>query len=1030
MLPLGEAADEPSHFALVRFIAEQRRLPSSLEEQRPLGRKGDASPIYHGLVALITQHVDVSSLPALPSADRRPERWIPTDGYRNNILLHTEDESYPFRGIVLAWHLARLVSIPLGAMTIAAVYMTASAIYPARRSFLLAVTGLAAFLPRFVTNSAVVNDDNLVVPLTAFSIYYLIRVAQGSENSRLFAGLGVLMGLAAVAKYHALALLPEMTVVLLVTAWRNRWGWRTWFSRWAIVLLGFLLAAGWWYTYLLIRFNQVAELGWVEGLTSPFGDPVFTAGIGRVFETSSGGALIGGIGWNEWATRLFRSFWIGYGSNDVFASPTTYRVLWLVCLVAAVGWAKRGWTFFSSIMGQHPDRSYFWQSGVPVLAIHFVVYLSIVVTRYLMSPIPETAHGRHLYPAIAAIAFFIVLGWSESLGSFSRILHYLLRRAKTGSLDLAGEVPLAIGVNSSMLVLSVITPQAFILPHFPYLPITTIDTAKLPMTHRIHIDFADGLDFEGYDLGLESAKAGEVLPITFYWHAGARQSRDYLVRVCLNDHWGNEVTCHQGHPVDGRYPVRAWEVGQSIRDVLYLAIPYCVTPGEYNLTLSLLPLRQDTAFTAIDRPIVAREPIVLGKTALAAAERPRPSSLLVWVGDSHYSGGEIELVRIRQSLTVINYWSNERVKTDDLGAVRFVPANEHRITGLAWNPMASAIVYHCPGGPSASVHNFLVDPGLPPRRYRLQTTTPANGELFVTVGTRLRDFNTPSNIPIDLNASFNEEIELLGYKADFSPIWPGDTIHITTYWRSLRTMSRAYVASFHLLDNEMRMWGQTDRFIGSHYSNVLWAPGELVEETYSLRTDKQSPPGLYYVEFSIYDYVAGTFQFLPVITPVQSGTVENIRVGHLRVKDPAGNKEPSHPLAVQLGDEIQLLGYDLSATRLTQDENLSLTLYWEAIRTPTNDYTVFTQLIGPDGMVWGQMDNQPQGGHFPTTAWTLNGRVVDRYDLKLRENSPLGEYRLLVGMYELSTGQRLTATSQNGERFANDAIPLATLIAN
>ena len=146
--------------------------------------------------------------------------------------------------------------------------------------------------------------------------------------------------------------------------------------------------------------------------------------------------------------------------------------------------------------------------------------------------------------------------------------------------------------------------------------------------------------------------------------------------------------------------------------------------------------------------------------------------------------------------------------------------------------------------------------------------------------------------------------------------------------------------------------------------------------------------------------------------------------------DPARNEVPSHPLTVELGGQIQLLGYDLSSDHLTRDGTLHLTLHWKAMRTPTTDYTVFTQLIGPDGSVWGQKDNQPQGGRYPTTAWALHDTVVDRYELALRENAPSGEYQLLVGMYNLSTGQRLNAIGEDGKHFADDAIPLATLVVN
>ena len=38
---------------------------------------------------------------------------------------------------------------------------------------------------------------------------------------------------------------------------------------------------------------------------------------------------------------------------------------------------------------------------------------------------------------------------------------------------------------------------------------------------------------------------------------------------------------------------------------------------------------------------------------------------------------------------------------------------------------------------------------------------------------------------------------------------------------------------------------------------------------------------------------------------------------------------------------------------------------------------------------------------------------------------PAGRYRLLVGLYDPATGERLPAYSAQGERYPDDAVPLA-----
>ncbi len=1036
VLPLGEAADETDHFALVRFIAEQGRPPLTVEERRSIGPKGDASPIYHGLVALLTQHIDVSDLPDLPHTQRQPERFISSDGFRANLIFHTEDESFPFHDIVLAWHLARLVSIPLGAATIIAVYLTALAIYQQNPYstdeipwLALAATSFAAFLPRFVISSAVVNDDNLVIPLVSFSVYYLVRVAQGDERRRTFAILGVLAGLAAITKYHSLVLLVEVTLVLIVLAWTRGRMWRLWLRRWGWTMFAFVLSSGWWFVFLVIRFNQVAELGWVRGLMAPLGDPVVTSGFGRMFDFQPGGSPVYQFGWLDWAELLFRSFWIVYGWIHVFATPAVYRVLALFSLISLVGLIKLVSTRLFSNPRPAPSRSA-RRPELAVLAFHFFVYLAVVGTRYLLRPDPETGQGRHLYPALASIAVLFVLGLREACQVFSWRPGGLLDRAKTYWPNLTPtrgiyrlDRVLAIGVGGTLAALSLLTPPVFILPVYrPYLPIATMDPSDADIGHRLEVSFAPGLNLVGYDLEESQAQADGTLPLSLYWHAGARQTRDYLVKVCLHDSSGQTVTCRAGHPVDGRYPTRAWEAGYLIRDEMYLPIPDCAPEGNYEVILSLLPLRPDTASTSVEQE-AAINAVSLGWVKLALGPAASSDKVSLWVGNRRYVREGVELKQIRQALLATTYVPSESISIPE---GRLVPA-DYATGSDVWKALPPQLTYRCLDGRTAVTYNFILDQSVRPGQYYLEVGNQVERALSVTALTHPRDFSPPSDIPAIVNALFLDEVKLLGYEADMSARWPGDSIPIVVYWQSQRMMNRNYIVGLHLLDNTMNSWGQVDQILGSHYPNVLWAPGETVSEVYRLPINSATPAGLYTVEFSLYDYVLGTFHYLPATIATISEPAKHLYWGPIRVMDPAQTRPPSHLLVVELGNQIQLLGYDISSEILTLDEPLNLALHWQAIAQPTIDYTVFTQLVGPDGLVWGQKDNQPQGGRYPTTAWSVHDKVIDRYEFKLKPGAPPGQYRLLVGMYDLATGQRLAAIDQNGNQLPDNAILLTTL---
>jgi hypothetical protein len=123
-----------------------------------------------------------------------------------------------------------------------------------------------------------------------------------------------------------------------------------------------------------------------------------------------------------------------------------------------------------------------------------------------------------------------------------------------------------------------------------------------------------------------------------------------------------------------------------------------------------------------------------------------------------------------------------------------------------------------------------------------------------------------------------------------------------------------------------------------------------------------------------------------------------------------------HPAETVLGEagQIKLLGYDVSPT---ENNTLPLTLYWQAGAEMDTDYTVFVQLLDDTDQLVTQIDSQPQADAAPTTTWLSDEIVTDPYTLTLPPGLPTGDYRLITGMYNASTGQRLPVST--GEDFVD-----------
>ncbi len=104
-----------------------------------------------------------------------------------------------------------------------------------------------------------------------------------------------------------------------------------------------------------------------------------------------------------------------------------------------------------------------------------------------------------------------------------------------------------------------------------------------------------------------------------------------------------------------------------------------------------------------------------------------------------------------------------------------------------------------------------------------------------------------------------------------------------------------------------------------------------------------------------------------------------------------------------------LVGYSLGSRVLDHTQPVSLTLIWRTGDTPpAASYTVFAQLLGADGTVMAQSDSMPAGGRRPTTGWRPGEYIIDSHQLIFHPNILAGPARLIVGMYDADTLQRLT----------------------
>ncbi len=283
-----------------------------------------------------------------------------------------------------------------------------------------------------------------------------------------------------------------------------------------------------------------------------------------------------------------------------------------------------------------------------------------------------------------------------------------------------------------------------------------------------------------------------------------------------------------------------------------------------------------------------------------------------------------------------------------------------------------------------------------------------------------------------------DSLTLLGFNLDTKSARPGERLYLTLFWRADESP---------LADTDVHLTlGDTTLYVGApvHATCPIsdWTAGEIVVDRYDPRLPRDTPPGDYPLRLRL---GVGSVGDRPEHEHWRSLALD-LGVVTVQAIERTFDVPPiSHPLTATLGDQVQLLGYDLltltppaptspqplpirggsgggKAETVAQGDTLTLTLYWRALTEMDEDYTVFAHLLAPDGSMSGQRDSYPVSGTYPTSLWLSGEVVTDVYAIPVRAEATPGAHRLEVGMYVAETGNRLAVATTS-----DDAVVLQTV---
>ncbi|MCE5257536.1 MAG: DUF2142 domain-containing protein [Chloroflexi bacterium] len=574
--PLFEAPDEAWHYAFVQHMAQGQPLPVlDPENPGPWAQEGGQPPLYYWLVSRITRWLPASDWQTLLAQNRHADigSYLP-DG-NGDAYIHTPAEAWPYRGAALAIHLARLVSVLLGAGSVLCTFLIGRAVWPRRPWLALGGAALLAFNPMFLFISASVSNDNLVTLLCTLAFWLLLRLLKRPPVFGRWLILGTVIGLIALSKISGLAFAAPAGAALLWLTWRRRDA-KALFAGAAGLVVGALAVAGWWY----LRNWQLYG--------DPLGLNVFVATIGPRVPPITLWELTA-----EWQ-GLVRSFWGVFGWMNVVAPEWFYWLVDGLMLLGLLGLVLRLWTRII----QHRRLSAL-ESIQCILLVGWpsVVFISLV--RWTL--ITPATQGRLLFPAAAPLLLLEAYGLSG-----------LAPRRWQG-------IPLALA-GALLAGLACWAPLAVIRPSYEApRPLTSVEQEAIP--NHLGISYEGRIALIGYQVDRQNVEPGGKLPVTLYWKAEQSETSILSVFVQLVDAGGEVIANRNMLLGGGSLTTPYWTPGVVISQTYLLQVsPAALNPSRAELIVGLYQYYQDNrrleAFDAVGSSL--GDAFVLAEVAIQA----------------------------------------------------------------------------------------------------------------------------------------------------------------------------------------------------------------------------------------------------------------------------------------------------------------------------------------------------------------------------------------------------------------------------
>jgi hypothetical protein len=316
-------------------------------------------------------------------------------------------------------------------------------------------------------------------------------------------------------------------------------------------------------------------------------------------------------------------------------------------------------------------------------------------------------------------------------------------------------------------------------------------------------------------------------------------------------------------------------------------------------------------------------------------------------------------------------------------------------------------------------HDIPIAETMPPGTYTLQVGLHppfsdlgipyTDSETWLSLGDIQVEPNQALNPPHRLRAIAPGQWQIVGYDLAAQAA-PGSRVMLELYWQALAPLKELEVGTRMVIDDAATQW-RWERPARGDYPSTEWPRDRTIATQHTLEMPTEQSNVVVQIGVRPAGRDGDTEDTRQELYPHWLAThTTALSLPPVKIT----GSPPTAADAFNYGDSILLQNVTLRNPTLIPGGALELNVRWSCLRDMDKDYTLFVQLIAPDGTLKGQIDVWPRDGTSPTSAWRVGQTIEDAYLVPLEPDAPTGDYQVAMGWYLLETMRRLPVLDDQG----------------